>query len=410
MNEPQASSESTILKPRTWFEGLDGLRAFAALLIVVDHSAEFSGLTFRDNWMGPYFARLDIGVCIFFVLSGFLLFRPFVHAQFTGKTVSSSGPFWFRRIVRIYPAYWVALTVALIFDLCEPVRDTTGHFLSFGLVHIYSRDISRIFSGITQSWSLVTELGFYFILPFLAMIGRRLGKGRSLHQQATRLLLWCCALAVGSLVFRIVMFKVSNWEFATWGGASVPWTPSYMDTFAAGMLLAVFSAWIDFHPQLKEKALQLTRRPWIWWTTALLLFWFMCTQLDLARGTSRVSFEMEVVRQSLYGLIGIRLVVPIIFGVPRSGFVLRFLSWRPMAYLGKISYGIYLWHMAFLYLAINIWGWQRWTLEQPAIGNFWGWLSVSVIGSIAAASLSHHLIESPLTQSSKNFLLRFSRK
>tara|TARA_B100001559_G_C16182329_1_gene475976 strand:- start:294 stop:539 length:246 start_codon:yes stop_codon:yes gene_type:complete len=81
-----------------------------------------------------------------------------------------------------------------------------------------------------------------------------------------------------------------------------------------------------------------------------------------------------------------------------------------MAYLGKISYGIYLWHMAFLYLAINIWGWQRWTLEQPAIGNFWGWLSVSVIGSIAVASLSHHLIESPLTQSSKNFLLRFSRK
>ena len=157
-------------------------------------------MLFRSG-MGPYFARLDIGVCIFFVLSGFLLFRPFVHAQFSEKTVSSSGPFWFRRIVRIYPAYWIALIIALIFDLCEPVRDTTGHFLSFGLVHIYSRDMSRIFSGITQSWSLVTELGFYFILPFLAMVGRRLGKGRSLHQQATRLLL--CFLLAFRLLFAL---------------------------------------------------------------------------------------------------------------------------------------------------------------------------------------------------------------
>ena len=68
--------------PMGWFAGLDGLRAIAAFLIVLHHAGAASGLTFRSDLVGHLVARMDIGVSIFFVLSGFLLYRPFVTAQF----------------------------------------------------------------------------------------------------------------------------------------------------------------------------------------------------------------------------------------------------------------------------------------------------------------------------------------
>ena len=96
-----------------WFGGLDGLRALAATLIVVHHAGFSSGLTFRNEFLGQFFSRMDIGVSIFFVLSGFLLYRPFVEKQFAEKPSDKTKYFWIKRLVRIYPAYWLALIVIL---------------------------------------------------------------------------------------------------------------------------------------------------------------------------------------------------------------------------------------------------------------------------------------------------------
>ena len=85
-----------------WFDGLDGLRALAAALIVVHHAGFSSGLTFRNDFLGQFFSRMDIGVSIFFVLSGFLLYRPYVEKQFDEKTVDDTKSFWLKRLVRIY--------------------------------------------------------------------------------------------------------------------------------------------------------------------------------------------------------------------------------------------------------------------------------------------------------------------
>lgn len=400
MNNPSPSPSPQTSSPRRWFEGLNGLRAIAALLIVVDHSAESSGLTFHSDFWGPYLARLDIGVSIFFALSGLLLFYPFVMAQLTHGNTPAAAPFLFRRFVRIYPGYWIALLIVLPLGLSDPVRGTVGHLMTFGLVHTYSRDPGRVFSGITQSWSLVTEIGFYLALPFLAWVGRRLGKKHSLDQQAVRLLLWCSMLAFSSLIFRVVMFKVSKFGIGTWGSISVAWTPSYLDLFAAGMGLAVLSAWSAVNPSVGERLSQIAQRTWIWWSLAALLFWAMCSQLPLAKGLFRASFELEVLRQSIYGLIGICLIVPIVFARPRSTPFLRFLDSRVMDYLGIVSYGIYLWHKAFIYVAHNVFDWPELT------GNFWVILAFSTFGSIAAAGLSHRLVEDPLTKMGKRFLQR----
>ena len=66
------------------YAGFDGLRAIAATLIVLHHVGFTSGATY-DQWFGPYLGRMDIGVPIFFVISGFLLYRPFVSALFDGR-------------------------------------------------------------------------------------------------------------------------------------------------------------------------------------------------------------------------------------------------------------------------------------------------------------------------------------
>ena len=67
------------------FSALDGARAFAAIGVFVTHLGLLSGFITSHSTLGPFMARMDVGVAVFFVLSGFLLYRPFVAARFAQK-------------------------------------------------------------------------------------------------------------------------------------------------------------------------------------------------------------------------------------------------------------------------------------------------------------------------------------
>jgi peptidoglycan/LPS O-acetylase OafA/YrhL len=92
------------------FECFDGLRAIAAVSVLLLHTAWTSGFTSRSS-LGIYTSRLEIGVSVFFLISGFLLYRPFAVSHFVGRDQPDAGRFWVRRLLRIVPAYWLALTV-----------------------------------------------------------------------------------------------------------------------------------------------------------------------------------------------------------------------------------------------------------------------------------------------------------
>src|SRR5947209_19307560 len=92
------------------FPLVDGMRAIAALLVLVVHTSFLSGADF-GAWYGKYASRFDVGVPIFFAISGFLLYRPFVAAHLEGKAGPRVGDYAWRRFLRIVPAYWFALTV-----------------------------------------------------------------------------------------------------------------------------------------------------------------------------------------------------------------------------------------------------------------------------------------------------------
>src|ERR1700687_373775 len=96
-------------KPRH-FPCFDGLLSIAALLVLVHLPAWVSAFT-KSSSLGLYTSRLEIGVSVFFLISGFLLYRPFAVSHLSERTSPNSRRFWERRLLRIVPAYWLALTV-----------------------------------------------------------------------------------------------------------------------------------------------------------------------------------------------------------------------------------------------------------------------------------------------------------
>src|SRR4051794_34410196 len=165
------------------FPAFDGLRAIAALSVVVTHTSFLTGANGYTPF-GGFYARMDIGVAIFFLISGFLLYRPFAAAHLDERPGPAVRPFFRRRALRIFPAYWVALTVVLLVSDGPNAQHTDpGSLLRYySLLHIYSPE--HVLGPISQAWSLGTELSFYLFLPLYAAFLARRGTTRGQRLRA----------------------------------------------------------------------------------------------------------------------------------------------------------------------------------------------------------------------------------
>ncbi|HVM63588.1 MAG TPA: acyltransferase family protein, partial [Acidimicrobiales bacterium] len=110
--EAAPALSGTLPQKHREFPCFDGLRAFAALTVILVHTSFPTGFTTRQHFWGAFTARGEIGVAVFFLISGFLLYRPFVAAHLEGRPGPAIRPYLKRRILRIVPAYWVALFFA----------------------------------------------------------------------------------------------------------------------------------------------------------------------------------------------------------------------------------------------------------------------------------------------------------
>ena len=129
---------------------MDSLRAIAALSVLVTHTGFLSGAN-TTTWYGQYLARLDIGVTIFFLLSGFLLYRPFALAHLRDEPAPSVKRFYTRRLLRIIPAYWVALSFVFFVFAYKTADGWDGYLTFFGFAQIYRPDGYAI-GGLGQAW------------------------------------------------------------------------------------------------------------------------------------------------------------------------------------------------------------------------------------------------------------------
>lgn len=319
------------------FPTFEGLRALCALGVLVYHAGTFTGVTWgRDaslDGLGPWVQHLNVGVSVFFVLSGFLLFRPFVLAHLTDMPVGPVRPYLVRRLVRIFPAYWLALFVStLVLDL--DLGDWWGHLRFYALIQIYWGD--TVLGGLAQAWSLCTELSFYLFLPLWAALLRR--RSGTVDQRVHTHYAALAAMYVVGVAVRAQLRA---------GGHAVGYAtlPANCDLFAVGMALAVASAASAVRGRpAGGLARTVGDIPGAAWVAALCCYGGVVA-LRYPYGFDPPSVSQEVLRQVLFGLIAGLVVAPGVFGAQDEGLVRRALCWRPLVAVGVVSYGVYLWHI-----------------------------------------------------------------
>ena len=364
-----------------FFSGFDGLRAIAALMVLTTHvwlSSSYRG------WGSSWLTQLDVGVPVFFVISGFLLYRPFVATRLADRPQQSTAGFWKRRALRIFPAYWVCLIVVSLFFYDGPLPiDSVKTFLTHALLlQIYTSH--RVIGGpVQQSWTLAVEVAFYAFLPFYAMALRRI-RIRRWSPLAVELA-GVAALYLISVAYRIALLA-SDLTPAQYAHARL-YLPGFLDTLALGMGIAVISAWLTRDGRRVVAPRWLAPAAWL---GAAVLFVLIAQALGLGLiPTDRRSDGQFLLEQLLRGLFALALVVPAVFAAATPGRIGRFLGSRVMVALGLVSYGIYLWHEAAIEAFLK---WRHLVIFQPAL---WQLGLFVLVTSILVATASYHGIEKP---------------
>jgi len=361
------------------FPLLDSVRAIAALSVLVFHAGFWSDITLTGSALAPFLSRLDVGVTIFFVLSGFLLYRPFVRARLEGTPLPRAVAYGWRRALRILPAYWVALTVIA---LVIPKHDTfePGHaVVYYGLLQIYG---DLVFGGISQAWTLCVEVTFYALLPLWALALRRLPA-----TVRAELIALAVLAAVGTAWILAAVLSAADPDHANTGRMLV-WLPAYFDHFALGMALAVVS--VGGTPRAFQ---WVARRPWVAWAVAGAAFVAVAVGIGLSpenRLDAPMTAVQTVARHWLYAVVAVGVLLPAVFGPPREGAVRRLLGHRWLLYLGVISYGIYLWHNAAMEKVVGAVG------RDGTWADFGLYLATGMVAAVVVASLSWRLLEKPI--------------
>jgi len=309
---------------------LTGVRAVAALLVVATHAAYTTGKYIEGYW-GLVYSRMEMGVPIFFVLSGFLLFRPWVKSVVTGGPDPSVRSYAWHRVRRIMPAYVVTVLIAYGIYHFRTAGPNPGHtwigFLrNITLTQIYTFNylFGFLHQGLTQMWSLAVEASFYVILPLLAYL---LLAVLCRRQWRPRLLL----AGIGGLAL-----ITPAWLILVHLATSVPngsrlWLPTYLIWFLAGMSLTVLQA-------MGVRCYGFVALP-----LAAICYFIASTPIAGQPTTSPLGLSQALYKAVFYAVIAALAVAPLALG--DEGWYSRFLASRPMVWLGEISYEIFLIHL-----------------------------------------------------------------
>ncbi|KUI43161.1 acyltransferase [Mycobacterium sp. IS-1590] len=316
---------------------LTGIRAVAALLVMLTHAAYTTG-KYPQGYVGLVYSRAEIGVPIFFVLSGFLLFSPWVKACAEGRPGPSVRRYAWRRVLRIMPAYVVTVLVAYLVYHFRTAGPNPGHtweglFRNLTLTQIYTDSYlySFLHQGLTQMWSLAVEVAFYAVLPLLAWLLLVV-----LCRRRWRPGLLIGGLFVLALITPAWLILVHTTDFLP-DGARL-WLPSYLAWFIGGMLLAALQP-------LGVRAYGLACIP-----LAVACYFIVSTPIAGEPTTSPAELREALVKAFFYAVIATLAVAPLALG--DRGIYARLLSSRPMVFLGEISYEIFLIHLITMELAM----------------------------------------------------------
>ncbi|MGE5334011.1 MAG: acyltransferase family protein [Nitrososphaerota archaeon] len=373
---------------------LDGLRAVAALSIVVFHAlhaADFQTSP-ASRTFGNYFWYLSTGVHLFFVLSGFLLFLPYARAMLRNRELPNHWRFYRRRALRILPAYWTALAILAWLQTTDHVHaGFTSSLITHALMlHDMFPAFNRDFEG--PFWTLAIEAQFYLLLPFIAaalawFVGKSRSVGRLLGGIA---LLTLLALGVRGLDIVVAdgMSKTATSGFApTFVLATMGTQGKYLEVFFMGMFASVI-----YVATAEMNGLSATVRQQLAWLVLLVSI------IIILLAVPHTIYATPMFQPSPGWGVG-ALIYPMIVGVGYATLLLaivggsRALRWLfeapPLRFVGLISYSLYIWHLPVILAIIPLF------TGVP--------LLVRVVCAFGVAYLSYQLVERP-------FLKRRSRQ
>ncbi len=418
-------SAETAAQPRVVgrFAALDGFRSLAALGVVVYHVAGYSQLTSDGSFGAGMLGNLgNFGVAVFFLLSGFLLYRPFVDAHLRDQPGPRWAAFYWNRMLRIFPGYWLALTCFLLLVGTAQASPKLDYYITlYTLTQSYRPYFGA--SGLTVAWTLCIEVSFYLALPVIAVVIRSLSAGRapSPRMRVQAQLLGLLALVGICWTYRVLVVPLSTAKEDNFH----LWLPNYLDWFALGMVLAVAVVWSDLGHRLPRVVRVLAGTPWVCWTLALWTYMILAllrgTNAGALTGTEKENISEAFLRFGFNGVAALFLLLPGVLGVSRPSRIRTVMSSRVPAYLGTVSFGIYLWHKIWLDWSkgegrkeANSGGFGavgdnvRAALAGPrravqeAVGtSFWPLLGAVVVFTMVTAAASWHGLERPV--------LRFKR-
>lgn len=331
---------------------LDGIRAVSFLLVFASHAGAST------------FISADFGVTVFFFLSGFLI-TTLMRSEFDRNRSVNIRHFWLRRALRILPPFYLVALAATLMALVLYPPGTVYAPAMTAEVLFYANywgiyGINREAPGTGVVWSLAVEEQFYLLFPllyvfFLKLRVPRFGQAWLLWGLCALILAWRCVLvmAMHSDSTRIYLATDTRVDSVLFGCALAVWNNPVLDQPRGSAGLWKFL--------LLPAAL------------AALLISFLI-QSTVFRETW--GFSIQGVALALVFIAAIRF---------HTWPPFRFLNWRPVVFIGTLSYSLYLVHDVLLHAVARLWpkshGWQR--------------VVISLVASIVAAWAIYVLVERP---------------
>lgn len=373
--------------------GADMVRAAACIMVLAHHVSQRL-LPDAVGALAPaviYVQMSAFGVGAFFVLSGYLLARPFWMALDANKPMPSLRNYLLRRAARIVPGTWLALVVSFLLS-----------FLVLGAV-LDGTLVLRFFAGLLfvadfhwvtwfpvefnpPLWSIGCEVTSYLLLPLFLWPLFKLSVFRGWWAR----LAWL-AVVVLIVVIQFQMLRIHpgsrgrGWDHGLMGGAKL-WWPNYNPVgFFAAFAVGSLAAGV----QTRLAAFR------GWWGDAMVV---------AGIATTIVSISLNYPVADAYGLAGIPYGFPVLhigvglvlIGTPSSVLVQRFSEARPIAYLAQVSFGVYIWHYLLMEIVRVLWNgnYVYWGMRDVGL---WAAISVGIVAlSYAIATLSYRYFEDPI--------------
>jgi peptidoglycan/LPS O-acetylase OafA/YrhL/ABC-type sugar transport system permease subunit len=399
-------------------DGFDGLRAIACLAVVFHHLFQRLDGDKQPLWLDglrEFFLKGEVGVCLFFVLSGALLALPFWQRFLAGEAPPSLRRYALRRAARIVPGYYAALLLSLPLTLaCLPQAEHVWGRLAAGLGFVSAYHYVSFFPSEFNPvlWSISLEVSCYLLLPALLWgLWRRPAPAGAAREALPRARAWLLAALAGlqlahglGLIAFLPDEEGKGWAYGQIGGAKA-WLPywgvaSFMTQFLLGSAAALAIAW----RQRQVRAGAVPPRDTLYDVVALVTA-SLCVSLVMARlwpGVPDRTTLQPYVTPWLPGLLAI-----LLFCVSQGRFVHRGLDARPMRFLARISFGLYLWHWAVLEIVRQ--HVPAYHYAGMADAGAWAQLGAGVLGvSLVLAWLSHVLVEAPALRWARGLEARWS--